>query len=182
MVEIGSRSLGRQFHHRLSRAALLPALALILVWQVWIGGGRPHSLSAPAGEVGLCLALMVWRLGGGAELALALWGFTLLSFSAVGGVAPIWLFLVGWPAWVMVRALAPGVRDNPLTFVLLAAGLLSVVRCGGKLLLLAWPELGSPLTLSGPGLLASLLSEAVPNIAWLWAFWLLLKTPERASR
>ena len=165
-----------------ARAAIVPALVVVALVQLWAGAARPGTIASPAGEGGLCLALVVWWSGGGATLALALWALTLLSWSAVSGVAPVWPFLVGWPAWLAVRALVGTARSRPVALLLLAACLVSILRCGGKLLLLSWPELGSPLTLSGAGLLGSFWAELSPNLVWLWAFWLLLRSRSEGSQ
>ena len=167
------RSLGGPEKYR-----VVLALALFALWQIWIGIARPGSTVAPAGEVGLCLALVAWWSGASAGQGLALWGICLLMASVISGIPPLWSFLVGWPAWMLVRALAG--RQRLATFIVLAVGLISVSRCGAKLLLLAVPHLSSPLTLSGPTLPGSLWAEAAPNLLWLAIFAAFMGVGERA--
>jgi hypothetical protein len=144
-------------------------LALVLLWQLWIGSVRPGSTGSPAGDAGLCLALTCWWAGGSAAQGLVVWILSLLGITALSGVSPLWGFLLGWPAWLLVRTLARG-QKFPV-FLGLAVGLVSLFRCGGKLLLAA--GFASPLTLSGPTLPASLWAEMAPNLLFLVIFaWL----------
>lgn len=151
-----------------ARGGALLGLALVVLWQLGIGQARPGSASCPAGEAGLCLALVAWWCGANLVEALAMWGVGLLCATAVTGVAPIWLFAVGCPAWLLVRALA-GSRGLG-TFLILAAGLVSGIRCGAKLLFLSMPGAGFPLTLSAATIPESLWAELAPNILFLLVF------------
>lgn len=157
---------------RIRRVAIMLALSLMVLWQLGIGQARPGSGSCPAGEAGLCLALVVWWCGAGTAQALALWGVGLFCASAVSGVAPFWPFAIGCPAWLLVRAMAR--TRSVAAFLALAAGLVSGIRCGAKLLLLAYPGGVFPLTLSGATLSSSLWAELAPNCLFLLLFAALL--------
>jgi len=144
------------------------ALALVLLWQLGVGQARPGSSGSPAGEPGLCLALVAWWCGAGRGQALGLWTVALVGASAVTGIGPLWSFLLGCPAWLLVRALT---RRRDLTgFLVLAAGLVSGIRYGAKLLFLSVPVPDFPLTLSGPTLPQSLWAELAPNVVFLVVF------------
>ena len=182
----------------ISRVGTVLALSLVVLWQLGIGQARPGSASCPAGEVGLCLALVAWWRGAGRAQSLALWGVGLLCASAVSGVAPFWPFAIGCPAWMLVRMLSR--TRGVVTFLALAAGLVSGIRCGAKLLLLAYPGLlrapgrpywpgeqahpggGFPLTLSGATLPGSLWAELAPNGLFLLLFAALLGALSGPSR
>jgi hypothetical protein len=148
------------------------ALAFVFLLALWSGMARPGSVTAPAGDAGLCLALTAWRAGAGTALSFLLWSAGLVLSAACSGVAPIWPALAGWPAWLLLKALAGG-RGFP-AFLGLAVALLTLCRCAGKLLLLALPGGPSPLTLSGASLWGSLLAEALPNLLCLLLFAALL--------
>jgi hypothetical protein len=155
---------------RLQLGAIL-GLAAASMWQFGVGIGRPGSVGGPAGDAGLCLALMAWRAGSGVTRCLLLWMVYLLAGAALTGTAPVWAFLIGCPAWVLSRMFAPAGAG---AFLLSTGCLVSLSRCGGKLLLLTSPQAGCELTLSGPDLPASLWAEMAPNLLWLAAFALLL--------
>lgn len=157
---------------RISRVGAVLALSLVVLWQLGIGQARPGSASCPAGEAGLCLALVVWWCGAGRAQALAFWGVGLFCASVVSGVAPFWAFAIGCPAWLLVRVMAR--TRGVAAFLALAAGLVSGIRCGAKLLLLTYPGGGVPLTLSGAALSSSLWAELAPNCLFLLLFAALL--------
>ena len=141
----------RESSRRLAGAVV--GLALIFVWLAWCGAG------------------------GSSGQGMLLWTTALLMLAAVGGVAPLWAFLVGWPAWLAVRVLTGG---RPFAaFVGLTVGLVALCRCGGKLLLLA--TAASPLTLSAATIPASLGAEAAANLLFLSFFSLLLGERPKAS-
>lgn len=152
------------------------ALAGVWLWSLAVGAARPDSLSAPAGEAGLCLALVAWWCGATREGAATIWSLCLVGSTLLTGVPPWWPFLLGLPAWLLVRALGEG--KERLTYLILAACLLSLVRFAGKLLYLSFlPH--APLTLSGGSLAGSFWAELAPNALFCALFALLLGAPER---
>lgn len=146
--------------------AALVCLAVMVCWLSWSGLARPGAVVGPAGDPALCLGLAAWWCGAGLGLSQLLWGIGLLLGSAFSGIAPVWLFLLGLPAWLLVWSQAEKV---PVwRFTLISSLLLSLFGCGGKLLLLSWGE--SSLTLSGPTLLTSFVAEFAPNLAFMTGF------------
>ncbi len=161
------------------------SLALAFLWQWWRGWARLGSLSGPAGDVGLCLALMLYRLGLPARYGLGVWALTLVSGSLLSGVAPVWSFLIGWPAWLAVQALGSqsdsSERLSGPAFLVYSSVLITISRCTGKLLMMSFSGVPVSLTISGTTLAGSLLAEAWPNILFLLLFRSLLG-PRRDPR
>lgn len=155
------------------------ACLAVLGWQVGAGMAYPGSSTGPAGEAGLCLALAIWWRDGQNSVGLAAWGATLLSGAVLTGAVPLWMFVIGWPAWLCAHTVLSGGRAKGslswLTFVVLSAALVTLCRCAGKLLLQSAPlHLLSTPTLSGFNLLDSFWAEAAPNLGFLLLFgWLL---------
>ena len=149
-------------------------LSLACLWQWWRGWARLGSLSGPAGDAGLCLALVMCRIGLPARYGLGIWCLTLLGGSLLTGVAPILSFLIGWPAWLAVRALGyhshSSERLSGAAFLVYSSVLVTVCRCTGKLLLMSLTGVPSELTISGTTIAGSLLAEAWPNLLFTLLF------------
>ncbi len=155
------------------------ALAALWLWILGVGAERPGSLAAPAGDGALCLALLVWWCGAGSAAAVVVWSLGLAGGAVVSGLPPCWPFLLGLPAWLAVRGLGRG--RGLAAYVVLAAGLTSLFRFAGKLLLLLL-EPSSRVTLSGSSLSGSFWAELAPNLLFCLVFAVLLGAPALRPR
>lgn len=152
---------------------LVASFALVVLWQILVGVPRPGTVLAPAGDAGLCLAIVGSWFGMNPRAALFLWVGTLVVGGAIDGVSPLELFLIGWPAWLVRGWLKVGRSTTAL--LLYAAVVISLWRLAGKLLLSSFGGWGM-LTISGASLTQSLWAELIPNLVYLTGFTLLLKS------
>lgn len=144
-------------------AIVVVACCAILGWHLWLGQARPGAVASPAGDPGLCLALVLCWRGAAPSWCAALWAMALLLGSAFSGALPIWGALIGWPAWYLARAFWSG--RGRWSFVVVTVALVSFFRCAGKLFLLSFGI--APLTFSGFTLPGSFVSELVANLAFV---------------
>ncbi len=156
--------------------ALLTTLA-VLSWIVWIGWAHDGLLCAPAGDAGLCLAFVLSVSGARLGLSLAAWVISILWTSMWTGVSPLWLYLTGWPAWVMLSwsGLTEPRRETMWSSVLAAAALVSLMRIGVKLTYSVLPSSLEFPTLTGWTLAGSLWAEVLSNTVFVLVFLLVFR-------
>lgn len=155
------------------RVVLAASFALVVLWQILLGLPRPGTVLAPAGDAGLCLAIVGSWSGMKPRAALFVWVGTLVVGGAINGVSPLELFLIGWPAWLFRGWLKIG--QSTTAWLLYAAVVVSFWRLAGKLLLSSLGGWGM-LTISGANLTQSLWAELIPNLVCFTGLTLLLKS------